>query len=227
MFFPSTVVDNFYNDPENILSFINELDFKKSTDGSWPGERTEPLEKIEPDFSAEFHRKYLSTFFDGEVTQLEWEITSYFQKIYPNADDETNSGWIHQDDSVMLAGVIYLNKNAPLESGTSIFKIKDKSKEEELRNIQSKYKKPFYRGEIVDLGEYKKNLKLHNESFEETLRVNNVFNRLITYEGHLPHKQNGFAGFKDEPRLTHVFFVKRITSNRPAPLQRTQSFINL
>jgi hypothetical protein len=47
--------------------------------------------------------------------------------------------------------------------------------------------------------------------FDEVVRVNNVFNSLVIYEGQYFHAANHFFGNKlKNSRLTQVFFVKRV-----------------
>ena len=60
-----------------------------------------------------------------------------------------------------------------------------------------------------------------NKNFLESLRFNNIYNRLVTYSGKDYHKCNSFYSGKNE-RLTLVFFVKKIQVNRHPPLQRSK-----
>ena len=56
--------------------------------------------------------------------------------------------------------------------------------------------------------------------FTETVRVNNVFNRLLVYEADQFHGGNNFFGTTDfDSRLTQVFFISNIESSS-YPLQR-------
>ena len=61
-----------------------------------------------------------------------------------------------------------------------------------------------------------------NENFDESIRFNNKFNRLITYTGLDFHKCNSFYSGKDE-RLTLVFFIGKMKANAQTPLQRLKN----
>ena len=60
-----------------------------------------------------------------------------------------------------------------------------------------------------------KNIKAH----EETIRFNNQYNRMIAFEGGIPHGVRSFHT-TNEPRLTQVFFVYKLESSSPTPLVR-------
>ena len=72
-----------------------------------------------------------------------------------------------------------------------------------------------------DLEGYKKLIIDTNLNFEESIKFNNKFNRLITYTGKDFHKCNSFYTGKEE-RLTLVFFIKKIQCSSYPPLQRSE-----
>ena len=58
--------------------------------------------------------------------------------------------------------------------------------------------------------------------FEETVRVNNVYNRLVMYEGTLFHGANKFFG--EEDRLIQLFYVNSMQA--PSfPIQRVREYL--
>ena len=73
-----------------------------------------------------------------------------------------------------------------------------------------------------DFIEYKKLVNDVEENFEETIKFNNIYNRLIAYDGNDYHKCNSFYTGQKE-RLTLVFFVRTIKSNNFYPIQRVSS----
>lgn len=66
----------------------------------------------------------------------------------------------------------------------------------------------------------------YHSMFDEIVRVNNVYNTLILYEGRHYHAANQFFGktLKDS-RLAQVFFVNKIDAQKYSsfPLKRTQA----
>ena len=58
MIWPSVVVDNFFDDYHKIKSYGNTLKYKKDPKSLWPGERTDLLHTIDPDFLAGALIKY-------------------------------------------------------------------------------------------------------------------------------------------------------------------------
>ena len=102
-----------------------------------------------------------------------------------------NDNWIHHDTK-QLAGVLYLTPNAPLENGTSLFR----------------HKKTGATSGFEYTGEDLRN----EDDWEETIRVNNVYNRLILYNGFLFHRSNniGFGKTLEFSRLTQVFFMNLV-----------------
>lgn len=99
-----------------------------------------------------------------------------------------DNNWIHHDTKE-LAGVLYLTPDAPLDYGTSIF-----------RHKESKL--------VYGQNHTTENLKNEDE-WEETIRIGNVYNRLILYNGFQYHRSNnlGFGKSLDYSRLTQVFFM--------------------
>jgi len=99
-----------------------------------------------------------------------------------------NDNWIHHDTHD-IAGVLYLTPDAPLDYGTSIF-----------RHKESK----------ILYGKEKTTENNRNEDeWEEIIRVNNIYNRLIIYNGWMWHRSNnfGFGNTLENSRLTQVFFM--------------------
>jgi hypothetical protein len=54
---------------------------------------------------------------------------------------------------------------------------------------------------------------------EETIVYKNVYNRLVMFDGKVPHGINTFY-MPNEPRLTQVIFVNALQPGLPMPLQR-------
>lgn len=220
MFFPVTCVDNFFDDPKAVRELAYSLDRVPAEDGAWPGSRTEALHIVAPEYYNFFATKLFSLFYDFKCQKANWEIGTYFQFIDPYSENEdVNRGWVHKDNGIMLAGVIYLNQNANLDAGTSIFMPKNVG----AIPINKVEKHSFFKDSTsISEVEYVKKLEENNNLFVETATIGNVYNRMICYDGANFHRANGFNSGTDEPRLTQVFFVNKVESDWfPIPSMRS------
>ena len=229
--FNPTVVDNFFVNPDEIRNFGLSLSKKSSDGGHWPGQRSEELHNIDYDFNNCLILKILSTHFDLRYTEVSWEKSNVtFQTIKSYDDDKDslkNVGWVHQDDTNQLVGLVYLTPEADLNSGTSIYKLKPEEEKSYLRYGANVEKRTFYKSGKIKKEDYIEALEMHNNRFVETLRVQNLYNRLITYDSDHFHKANSYVTGKED-RLTLVFFVKNLKVDK-YPVERTydkQNFDN-
>jgi hypothetical protein len=202
--------NNFFNNPDKVLELSKKQKYEKSP--RYPGKRTiNLLESFDPEtkeFAVFFAKKIAREVFPG-ISQFVIHISFHINELY--SDDEANIGWIHNDD-VTLAGLVYLN---PLEtnfnSGTSIFL---KKGEESFAIPDFKSRKEFNTTSVVT-DEYKQDLKNNHSQFEESIRIGNVYNRLIAYDSNLWHRPNTFKVDVDEPRTTLLFFIDQYQFDQP------------
>lgn len=220
-YFPTTIVDNFYENPDSIREFALSLEYKSSTDGSWPGVRTNELCEIDSNFFDLFCKKLFSLYYDLNYHEISWHVSSCFQLIETFSKEENNiknEGWIHSDVDSIFAGVIYLNPNPKPNWGTSIYKLKSG----EINDcLQTQRMLNYKNSPNFNLKAYEKQLRFNNDKFIETVKIENVYNRLITYEAKEYHGVPSYYT-ESEPRLTQVFFVKEIKSSNPSPIIRTK-----
>ena len=127
-----------------------------------------------------------------------------FQKIKPYIEgdkwNKKNLGWIHKDRCV-FGGVIYLDKNPDKDAGTSIYKSKDGFDVQTQENIDAK--ELFYSGQLIDDGHYYNAYDRVRNQYEETLKIPNVYNRLVLIPNDQPHAMTTIG---DKERNTLVFF---------------------
>ena len=217
-----SVVDNFFSNPDKIVNLAKSLKFKQS-DGYYPGQRTEKLHIAAPDIFNQIVLKVLALYFDYNTSEVSYSDTNmYFQKVLPfdkNKKSILNEGLIHQDTHYTLAGVIYLDKNQDLNAGTSIYRRAKELKDEEKKHAKKKelYKINQNKMSESSIKQYKKILKECNKGYEETIKVSNVYNRLILYPADSFHAGN-YGVTQD--RLTLVFFIKTINANSDLPAIR-------
>ena len=215
-------VDNFYDDPDYVREYALSLNYQE-TPGNYPGSRTDFLHVINPNFFNYFCDKLFSLYYDFNKSNVNWIVQTGFQLVPPYGSDKNlikNTGWIHLDSSTVFAGVIYLNPIVDINCGTSLYKLKNETPPDPIS--ANEIKTQFYKNKI-DLN-YDKLILEHNESFIETIKFNNVYNRMISFDSQSYHAANNFQTGTDT-RLTQVFFVNEVTSDSGTPLERSRSVI--
>jgi hypothetical protein len=218
--YPVTIVENFYENPDAIRTFALGQKYKSRAQMQgagyvFPGCRTKDLSLINKPLFENVSKKIISLFHNENHDVMRWAITTNFQSV----SAEFGQGVIHRDHNTVFAAVLYLTPNAPLEAGTSLFKPNNKFDEEKYVNSLKKNDRLFDKGEILMDIDY-------HEMFDEVVRVNNVYNTLILYEGDQYHAANKFFGSKlKDSRLAQVFFVNKIDAQKQDvfPLSRAKS----
>jgi hypothetical protein len=215
--FPTIIVDNFYKEPDKVREFALKQDFLDSP-GNYPGKRTKQLYELNRDLFIGFCTKLFSLYYPSNI---QWVVNTAFWKvgsIDSIALSPKNMGWIH-DDGCLFAGVVYLTPDLNSKLGTNIYK---QIKEREIIDTSCMHK--FYSSGIDD--NFDENITKNNSAFEETTRICNAYNRLVCFDGRVPHSpSNYFMG--DEIRLVQVFFVREIHSPVPTPIQRIRDYDNI
>lgn len=217
---PAICVDDFYSDPDKIREFALSQTYYPSDIGKFPGSRTAGLQTLDEKFYNSFCQKLFSLFFNLEQTEVRYQVSTAFQLIQPMDLDPNslkNLGWVHVDDDVIFAGVIFLTPDIDLNCGTSIFKLVDESK---LDNSDAKHS--FYK-DRTDLN-YEERLQMHRSAYVETIRFNNIYNRLICFDAESAHGVNNYYS-STEPRLTQVFFVEKIETDVFPPIARHKKYL--
>ena len=218
--YPVTIVENFYEEPDAIRTFALSQKYKfrhqiKGAEYVFPGCRTKDLSLINKPLFERVSNKINSLFHNEEHDVMRWVITSSFQSV----SNEYGTGVIHTDHNTVFAAVLYLTPDAPLEAGTSLFKPNSSFDEEKYERCLKENDKRFEEGKIIMDTSY-------HEMFDEVVRVNNVYNTLILYEGRHYHAANQFFGKKlKDSRLAQVFFVSKIDAQKYSsfPIRRSQA----
>lgn len=218
--YPVTIIENFYDNPDAVRTFAlsQKYQFRREIKNAryvFPGCRTKDLSLINKPLYENVCKKIVSIFHNSEHDYMRWAITTSFQSV----SAEYDRGVIHTDSNTVFAAVLYLSPDAPLESGTSLFKPNKCFDAAKYELALKENDKRFDAGKIAMDTAY------HN-MFDEIVRVNNVYNTLILYEGRHYHAANKFFGenLKDS-RLAQVFFVSKIDAQKYSsfPLKRTQA----
>lgn len=214
-----TVIENFYENPDEIRKFALKQQFSychelKNIDYVYPGCRTKELFDLDKNLYEKVCRKLVSIFHNTQHDHMRWAISTSFQVV----EERFGRGVLHQDTNTIFAGIIYLSPDAPLNAGTSLFK-PNKSFNEE------KYQAALIQNDV----NFKANKPISTEfhsMFDETVRVNNIYNTLIIFNAQTYHAANEFFGNSLETgRMAQVFFINKIDAKSYDlfPLHRTQS----
>lgn len=204
-FYKDTIIckNNFFNNPDKVLSLFDKQEFKQFN--SCPGRRSNNLlESTDNDtrnFALFFAQKICNEVFLG-VHKAIIDIRFHVHVSYNN--ELANNGWIHSDDA-NLAGVVYLTKNeSSFDTGTSIFlkKLNDDFKADDFSSRQE-----FNISKIVT-EEYLNDLKNNHNTFAETIRIGNIYNRLLAYDARMYHRPNRYNLECDDVRKSIVFFIR-------------------
>jgi len=218
--YPVTIVENFYENPKAIRKFalsqvFTECHERKNLEYVYPGGRTKDLIDLDKDLQQKVCEKLISVFHNSEHDVMRWAISTNFQSV----TEEFNEGVIHTDQNTIFAAVLYLTPNAPLDSGTSLWKKNKKFHKAKYEAALAKNDDKFRAGDIEMDTDY-------HEMFDEVVRVNNVYNTLILYEGRHFHCANKFFGKNlKESRLAQVFFINKIDAQKHSvfPIKRVES----
>ena len=212
--YPVTIVDDFFTDPDYVRDLALSSKYIES-DPRWPGRRTDYLKSIDETLFHYVGNKLFNIFSTSSPEY--WNIKMHFQKIYPFSEDKwdrRNRGWVHYDSNELFGGIIYLTKNPDPDTGTSIYKTKNGLYN--YTNQQHSMKIKLYNGDDLDIDEYNKHYDEYHNQFVETVKVDNVYNRLLIFGGDVLH---GVRTVGLEERITISFFCNTV-QNYTNPLMR-------
>ena len=185
------VIDNFYNNPDSTRNFILTQDFKVR--GNYPGKRTI---SFADETTRDCIEKYISSF-AGKITRFpignsDTNYNGSFQ--YTTSRDRS---WFHVDSWNSWAAVLYLTPNAPLNSGTGLYRYKDGTRFDTEHPLRDNKKDMDTASQDVT-------------KWELVDKVGNIFNRLIIFNAHHFHSSMDYFGTtKEDGRLFQVFFFRR------------------
>ena len=218
--YPVTIIENFYENPDAIREFALAQEYtfchdRLNMEYVYPGSRTKDLFDLDSKLHEKICKKLVSVYHNAEYDLMRWAISTSFQSV----SAEYGQGVIHTDHNTVFAAVLYLSPDAPLNGGTSLFKKNNTFDEKKYQQALDDNDARFKAGEIAMDTSY-------HSMFDEIVRVNNVYNTLIIYEGRHFHAANHFFGktIKDS-RLAQVFFVNKIDAQKQSvfPISRVNA----
>jgi hypothetical protein len=199
---PTRIIDNFFDTPQGWRAWGLDQEFETSKDGTWPGKRTRPINEIDDDMFERFAKKLL------EVSPEFRGFTNLVAQ-YHLVDETYVKGWVHDDDPFLdLVGLVYLNKSAPLGSGTTLYSDK-------YDTDADKYRGYFKEDVLFSDAEGRQKLNEarddHRSHFKPNMEIENVFNRCVIYDPRVWHSPNNYFGKTlEDSRLTLVFFAQGV-----------------
>jgi hypothetical protein len=224
-YFPTLVVDDFLENPDKVRQMALAMEYLPNN-GYYPGTRTDSLHLVNKNLFDYLSNRFFSFLYDFNSNKLDWNVSIVFQKINSFSEDKMdskNQGWVHNESQIgtLLAGVLYLNPNSELYTGTNICKPIKENFDYEI-DIGKKYvdtKVSYYRDNIKPKN-YEDEIEEHNSMFVRTTEVANIYNRLIMFDADLFHQANNYHSYAKEPRLTCCYFVNSLSSSCAFPLER-------
>ena len=200
MSYPLIIKDDFFEDPDYISRMTKEINYSFS-ENNYPGVRSS-IDKINFKLFLYITQKIFLLLHD-ELPST-YNINVFFQKIKPFVEgdkwDKKNCGWVHKDNC-LFGGIIYLDKDPDKDAGTSIYKSIDGFP---VHTQESMYAKELLHiGKPIDDGQYCDAYDRVRNQYEETLRISNLYNRLVLIPGDQSHAMTTTG---DKERNTIVFF---------------------
>ena len=211
--FPTLVVDDFLEDPDYVLCLATNAEYNNPDHTNYPGVASKKkIHELDQELFDTILQKIFGYYWDLN-NPVKFRVDMEFQKIEKNGQ-----GIIHLDTTygALAAGVIYLNQDIERDTGTSFYKLLDpdyKIKEEFLDPVAR-----YHAGEILHGHELDSICEKHYNKFEETMRVQNQYNRLVTYDSNVWHTATSYG---NQTRYTLRFFINELESkHQDFPLQR-------
>ena len=220
--FPITVVDNFLAEPIKFANYVKTFDFFSNEKGNYPGERTNPLDLEHNGLFRDIATKTLALFYESPPQA--WGLDMRIQRVMPFAKTKEeqfeckNKGWIHVDTDHPLIGILYLDEDPLPNTGTSFYREKEGFAYATKESID--LKEALYLNKEVDMKKHEEAFHFINDQYEETMSVENVFNRLILFRGNQIHGAQTF-GYGGKPRhIMNMFWMSPY--GKISPLQRAK-----
>jgi len=198
MLFPTLCVDNFFNNPDQVIDVAKQCPMERTS--YRPGTRSPCLSQINFDFYNYVNTKLLRVFYPAK--DFSYIASTHFQSTFP--DQNILDGWVHQDDDYMFTAIVYLNH---CNIGTSIFTKKNEFIiPEAAGDIKHNYFKNYESIDRPERIEVEKVREDVNSQFDESITVKGRYNRMMCFDGNSYHTiQDGVC---DEERLILISFIK-------------------
>ena len=119
------IVDNVFRDPDRIIELARSHEYYTNQDAelTWQGIRSKELISYDYNTYSEVVNEMVNksiekTFGNGINVDFKWYMNLYFHQLLSN--DIMTDDWFHTDKKCCYAGIVYLSKNPPADSGTIV-----------------------------------------------------------------------------------------------------------
>jgi len=116
------IMDNFLSNPDNVREFGLSLSYRRiDINENWEGQRSEQVSVYDKTLADNICRGIISNYFN--MTHFRYSADLFFHKTMKS--DLNDKQWINDKihtDKGMIASLIYLTPNAPINSGTQTYK---------------------------------------------------------------------------------------------------------
>lgn len=196
MMWPTICIDNFLDNPDDVVEEAAKGKYLLDDEGRFPGKRCSNL----IDLNRHLIKKIVNGIFPHEAEDNDFsaEATTSFQLI----DSSYGKGWIHNDVGNEMTALIYLSKNLT-QCGTSLYKPKNFASK--IEDVQ--IKRDFYAGKNPK--GYQEALEKNHSNFVETAYFDSIYNRLIVFDSNHMHGAKNFNISEENPRLTFICFFNK------------------
>lgn len=209
------VLDNFYTNPESISNLANDFPIS----GCGTGNRSIDMAQMNPQLWSGIHNALCQV---HGIHPDAVDMNMFFMEhTYNSTDDIFNQTTIHIDGKnpdvckstvaeykLAFCGQILMTKDVDPECAITIHKFKPHinwTEQEIVKKCIDEYTIPgeLYRAGKIDLEEFKRLRKLHDDNFELTCEIKSVYNRMISWKGGTLHAQRYT---KNSPRILNQYF---------------------
>ena len=196
------ITNSFFKDPYIIRNkAISLLESDSFKDTNWPGKRAIQLDNIQSQLLSKVE----------SITNEKLEVT---QSTFQVVDQSFMEGIVHCDTHAKYTYVIFLNFEAPSNTGTEIYSDRYGNlwggRGHMMDDIEES-KRKFYESNrtFIDKLIFKRTLNKLNPLFKDPCVVSNKFNRGVIFNGCFAHRaQNFFGNNISNSRLTIASFLK-------------------
>ena len=178
-----TIIEDFYSNPDAVREYALSQEFNVT--GNYPGLRTQPCSD-----DGGYHQHLIENFQSIIGKEITYFPTDNYNTAFQYTTQDSRT-WIHHDE-MSHAAVIYLTPDAPLDSGTAIYRHRPTGI---MRHGP---------GAAIDFNEF----EFLESDWEMVAEAKNIYNRMVIYDSMYYHRSvvPGFGTDQYNGRLFQTFF---------------------
>tara|TARA_B100000214_G_scaffold349348_1_gene302135 strand:+ start:393 stop:1091 length:699 start_codon:yes stop_codon:yes gene_type:complete len=197
--FSTRIIEDFFPEPYLWRHIALQQEYYPATVTTYPGKRSTPLAEIDKGLFDSFGERLL------ELLPM-YKGFFYLNASFFMVDETFVNGWVHDDDpDTTITGIIYLNDDAPLNSGTTLY---DDRIAEEYGEYHKLIQQDCLNSTPEERQQATKQRNKQRSFFTPSVNIDNVFNRCVLFDPKTWHSADNFFGnTKETSRLTLVFYA--------------------